>query len=175
MTTINAPCFSLAGFVLHSAPVRRESDFATSIYFLVVVLWFVCFDAKWPLISHCVESKNPREDQYGINHCFGVGLRGHLLNEQIIAQINHNHITHAGGKQCPPLTHLGIQQIASIKARGIITPSGWTVLTQTRGSRVYPIVFRIATNASSRLLRHLFQRAISEKFLQLHGPVAKSD
>jgi hypothetical protein len=41
----------------------------------------VCLDAKWPLISHCIESKNPREDQYGINHCFGVGLRDHLLNE----------------------------------------------------------------------------------------------
>ena len=77
----STPLVLLKGFVMRSAPVLWESDFATSIYFLVVVLWFVCFDAKWPLISHCIESKNPREDQYGINHCFGVGLRGHSLNE----------------------------------------------------------------------------------------------
>jgi len=32
------PLLFSCGFVFHSAPVRRESDFATSIYFLVVVL-----------------------------------------------------------------------------------------------------------------------------------------
>ena len=47
-------------------------------------------------------------------------------------------------------THnLGIQSIASIKARGVVTPSGWSALTQTCISRGYPIVFRIATNASA--------------------------
>ena len=55
----------------------------------------------------------------------------------------------SGGNQYSALTHLGIQPIASIKARGVVTPSGWSALTQTCISRGYPIVFRIATNASA--------------------------
>ena len=57
----------------------------------------MCFDVKWLLIRHYIESKNPREDQYGINHCFGVGSGGHLFNEHTIAEINRNHITYSGG------------------------------------------------------------------------------
>ena len=69
------------------------------------------FYVKWLLIRHCIESKNPREDQYSINHGFGfgVGLRGHSLNELTIAQINSNYIPQAGDNQCPALTRLHIQ------------------------------------------------------------------
>ena len=78
-------------------------------FVLVVVLRLLRLDVKWLLIRHYIESKNPREDQHGINHCFGVGLRGHLLNEQTMAEINHNHITHVGDIQKPALTYLDLQ------------------------------------------------------------------
>ena len=68
----------------------------------------MCLDVKWLLIRHCIESKNPREDQYSINHNFGVGSGGHLFNEHTIAGMASHHITHAGGIQCRSLTHLGI-------------------------------------------------------------------
>ena len=62
---------------------------------------------KWLLISHYIESKNPREDQYSVNHSFGVGSGDHLFDEHTIADINQNYITHSGGIQCPSLTHKG--------------------------------------------------------------------
>ena len=65
-------------------------------------------DVKWLLICHNIESKNPREDQYGINHGFGVGLSGHLPNKQTIAGIAFHHITHAGDIRKPALTHLDL-------------------------------------------------------------------
>jgi hypothetical protein len=53
----------------------------------------VHLDAKWPLIRHCIESKNLREDQYRINHSFDVGLSGYLVDQQTFAGIASCHIT----------------------------------------------------------------------------------
>ena len=64
---------------------------------------------NWLLISHYIESKNPREDQYSINHCFGVGLISYLVDQQIIAGIASHHITHVGDIQKPALTYLVLQ------------------------------------------------------------------
>ena len=66
-------------------------------------------DVKWLLIRHYIESKNPREDQYSINHGFGACLRGHLVNELTIGGIAAHHITHAGDIQRPALTYLVLQ------------------------------------------------------------------
>ena len=54
----------------------------------------VRLDIKWLLIRHYIESKNPREDQYSVNHSFGVG--DHLFNEHTIAGITSPHITQLG-------------------------------------------------------------------------------
>ena len=62
---------------------------------LVVILWLLHLDVKWLLICYCIESKNPREDQYSINHGFCACLRGHLANELTIGGIAAHHITHA--------------------------------------------------------------------------------
>jgi hypothetical protein len=67
----------------------------------------VRLDVKWLLIRHYIESKNPREDQYSINHCFGVG--DHLFNEHTVAGIASHHITHVGDIQKPALTYLVLQ------------------------------------------------------------------
>ena len=63
-------------------------------------------DVKWLLIRHYIESKNPREDQYSVNHGFGVG--DHLFNEHLIAVITSPHITHAGDIRSLSLTPLEV-------------------------------------------------------------------
>ena len=73
-------------------------------------------DVKWLLIRHCIESKNPRKDQYSINHGFGIGLSGHLVDENTIAEINRNYITHARDIQRPALTYLGLQSWTNKKS-----------------------------------------------------------
>jgi hypothetical protein len=47
----------------------------------------VHLDIKWLLISHYIESKDPREDQYSINHGFGINSGDHLFDEHTIACI----------------------------------------------------------------------------------------
>ena len=69
------------GFFIALSPVLWASGFLSLFIFLVMVLLLVHLDAKWPLIRHCIESKNPREDQYRINHSFDVGLSGYLVDQ----------------------------------------------------------------------------------------------
>ena len=66
-------------------------------------------DAKWLLIRHCIQSKNPREDQCCINYSFGVGLSVYLVDQKIISGIASHYITHAGDIQKPALTYLVLQ------------------------------------------------------------------
>ena len=63
-------------------------------------------DVKWLLIRYYIESKNPREDQYGINHGFSVSSEGYLFNEHTIAGITSRHIAHVGDIQKPALIYL---------------------------------------------------------------------
>ena len=69
---------------------------------LVVILWLVRLDVKWLLIRHYIESKNPREDQYSINHSFGVGLSGHWVNERMHQRRDQQQLHHPGRGQSAP-------------------------------------------------------------------------
>ena len=66
-------------------------------------------DVKWLLIRNCIESKNPRKNQYSINREFAIGLSGHFVDEHTIADINRNNITHVRDIQRPALTYFGLQ------------------------------------------------------------------
>ena len=98
------PLLFSCGFCIALSPRKTGIRLRDFYLFLVVVLWFVYFDSKWPLICHYIESKNPREDQYSINHSFGIGLSGHFIDEYTIADINRNYITHVRDIQRHALT-----------------------------------------------------------------------
>ena len=66
-------------------------------------------DVKWLLIRHYIQSKNPGEDYYSINHGFSVNSEGYLFNEYTLAGITSRHITHVGDIQKPALIYLVLQ------------------------------------------------------------------
>ncbi len=59
--------------------------------YLVVTRFRVC---------HGLQGKDPSDDQYGINHCFGGDFCGYSSNEHTIAGNTSRHITHPSDFVC---------------------------------------------------------------------------
>ena len=69
MATITTPpAFPLRVLYCFQPRAIGHQDSRLLFILLVIVLSLVLLDVKWLLISHYIESKNPREDQYSVNH-----------------------------------------------------------------------------------------------------------
>ena len=71
--------------------------------------WMVFLVVKRFRVCHGLQGKDPSDDQYGINHCFGGDFWGYSSNEYTIAGNTSRHITHPSDFVCwfiPSMGHL---------------------------------------------------------------------